>query len=186
MAIEQKLTPENIIKLRYQKVGVVVFIVNDEREILLLRENTFKTSTDKHGGEYGVLCETSNNEEGWIETMMRGIKEELGIDDQRANELLKIDPDNTFLGEGLFVDGVLARVCIVSWNGPKEEALKLSGDGEVEIIGWKGIESLTSFNLRSGVRNILGQCLEQNLLDVGQFNFLLPLSIANLGLIKII
>lgn len=184
MTIERRLTSDGLTKLIYRKVGVVVFIANDEGEILLLQENTSKTSTGKYGGEYGVLCETSNDGEDWIRTMMRGLEEELGVNAQKANELLRIDPDNTFLGEGLFVEGVLARVCIVSWVGSKKEALKLSGDGEVKVVGWERTENLAPFNLRRGVRNILDQCLEQNLLDVEKFNFLLPLSIASLGLIE--
>ncbi len=184
MAIEKKLTSEAIARLSYQKVGVVVFVVSNDGEVLLLREYTSKTSTAKHTGEYGVLCETSEDGECWAETMMRGFREELGINDQKANELLKIDSDRTFLGEGLFVEGVLARVCIVGWNGSKEEALKLSGDGEVDVVGWSKVRDLSALNLRKGVRNILNQCLEQDLLSIDRFNFLIPLSIANLGLIE--
>jgi hypothetical protein len=184
MAIEKRLTPEAIAKLSYQKIGVVVFIVNDEGEVLLLQENTSKMSTGKQSGEYGVLCETSDDGESWMETMLRGFREELGINDQKASELLKIDSDNTFLGEGLFLERVLARVCVVGWNGSKEGALRLSGDGEVKVNGWEKIDNLASFKLRRGVRNILDQCLEQNLLNLERFNFLLPLSIANLGLVE--
>ena len=184
MAIEKRLTPEITAKFLYQKVGVVVFIINDEGEVLLLREKTSKTSTAKQAGEYGVLCETSEDGESWVETTMRGLREELGVDDQRASELLKVDPCNTFLGEGLFVEGVLARVCVVSWNGTKDEALKLSGDEEVEIVGWENVENLSAHNLRPGVRNILGQCLKQDLLNMDRFNFLIPLSVANLGLVE--
>lgn len=184
MAIEKRLTPDTTAKSLYQKVGVVVFIINNEGQVLLLQEKISKASTAKRVGEYGVLCETSEDGESWAETTMRGFREELGIDDQRASELLKVDSQNTFLGEGLFIEGVLARVCVVNWNGDRENALKLSGDGEVVVVEWMKIQKLSALNLRQGVRNILNQCLEQDLLDMNRFNFLIPLSVANLGLIE--
>lgn len=164
MPIEKKLTPSYEIKEKYKKVGVVAFVINDDGEVLVVQENSSKVSTAKEAGECGVLCETSEGDESWMETLMRGFREELGIDGQKASELLRIDSDNNFLGEGLFVEGILARVCTVSWRGPKEEALKLSGDGEVSVVGWLRIEDLSALNLRPGVRNILNQCLEQDLL----------------------
>lgn len=164
MPIEKKLTPNHEIKEKYKKVGVVAFVINDTREVLVMRENSSKASTAKEAGECGVLCETSEGDESWMETLMRGFREELGIDGQKVSELLKIDPDNNFLGEGLFVEGVLARVCTIGWRGSREEALKLTGDGEVSVVGWSRIEDLSTLNLRSGVRNILNQCLEQDLL----------------------
>ena len=42
--------------------------------------------------------------------------------------------------------------------------MKLTGDGEVRVVGWSRIEDLSALNLRPGVRNILNQCLEQDLL----------------------
>ncbi len=164
MPIEKKLTPNHEIKEKYKKVGVVAFVINNDGEVLVVQENSSKASTVKKAGECGVLCETSEGDESWMETLMRGFREELGIDGQNARELLEIDSEENFLGEGLFVEGVLARVCTVGWRGSKEEAMKLTGDGEVRVVGWSRIEDLSALNLRPGVRNILNQCLEQDLL----------------------
>ncbi len=182
--IERKISSDIEIKEKYQKVGVVIFVLNKDGEILLLRENTQNTVTGKTPGEYGVVCETSQEAEDWKETVIRGFKEELGIDPE-VDDILKIDPKSSFLGETLFVEGVLARALVVYWTKEKDMIFSFVGDGEIEIVGWKHIEDFSSYNLRTGVRNVLQSCLKHNLLQ-DRLHFseenLLPLSIQNLEL----
>ena len=56
-----------------------------------------------------MLCETSEDGEGWGETLVRGIKEELGVDYIYQPTLFSIGKKDGYLGETIFVEGVLAR-----------------------------------------------------------------------------
>ncbi|MGB6839248.1 MAG: NUDIX domain-containing protein [Microgenomates group bacterium] len=175
------------IKEKYSKVGkvgVVVFICDLNGEVLVVKEKLSNPDTGKEVGSYAVLCETSESEEGWNETVMRGSKEELGIDIYQSDKLFKIDPKHCLLGESLFVEGVLARVAIIYYTRGKETLLSLVPEsGEVVVAGWERPRELLSYPLRLGVRKILEECLQEGLLDrFKQFSddSLVSLSVANL------
>ena len=162
--VERKISSSQEIKEKYQKSGIVIFIMSQEGEILLVKENTANPTTGREIGNYGVICETSNENEDWETTTIRGLKEELGIDPGIENNYLKIDPKNCFLGESLFVDGVLARVVVTRWMGDKEKISSLTNDGEISIVGWEKPENLFSYPLRVGVKKVLEECLQEGLL----------------------
>jgi len=181
--VERKISSSQEIKEKYQKSGIVIFIMSQEGEILLVKENTANPTTGREIGNYGVICETSRENEDWEETVIRGIKEELGIDPEIENSYLKIDPKNCFLGESLFVDGVLARVVVAKWIGDKDDISFVKNDGEVSVVGWEKPENLLSYPLRNGVRKILGECLREGLLKEDYLNIhesLSSLSVNNL------
>jgi len=181
--VERHISSPQEIKEKYQKVGVVIFVLNQNREILVVRENLSDSSTGKESGSFGVVCETSKEEEVWEETVIRGLTEELGIDFQEIPRVFKIDPESCFLGESLFVEGVLARVATVYFAGDSDKLLSTAGGGEVSMAGWEKPENLLSYPLRIGVRKILEECLEEGLIGRGgeilEENFK-PLSVVNL------
>lgn len=162
--VERQLTSSQEVKEKYRKTGVVVFVLNQEGNTLVVRENSENQVTGKEKGSFGVVCETSREEEGWESTVIRGLREELGIDSRQTTNV-KIDPEHCFLGESLFVEGVLARVAIVHWAGNDDVLLSASGDGEVTVVGWEKPEDLLSRPLREGVRKILQECLDEGLLE---------------------
>lgn len=180
--VERRLTSFQEAKEKYRKTGVVVFVLNQEGNALVVRENSEESVTGKEKGSLGVICETSQEGEGWEGTVIRGLKEELGIDSRQTSNI-KIDPEHCFLGESLFVEGVLARVAIVHWVGNDDVLLSASGDGEVTPVGWEKPKDLVSRPLREGVKKILQECLDEGLIEkakgISRENFL-PLSTLNL------
>ncbi len=160
----EKLSPQEEVKELYKKIGVVVFILNSRGQILVLQENKVNPETAKVAGEFSVLCETSEGDESWSETVVRGLKEELGLGTDQIFEHFDLDPEKCFLGETLFVDGVLARLVLARYKGPDDLFFSLSGDGEVNVIGWENPENLCAFDLRVGVRKVLSECLAGGLL----------------------
>ncbi len=180
--VERRLSTDREARERYQKVGVVVFILNELGEVLVVRENSANLDTGKRVGEYGVICETSNGGETWEETVIRGLGQELGIEPDQVSTFFRVSPDESFLGESPFVDGVLARVVAIRWVG-QADFTSFSGDGEVSIVGWEKPGNLPFYRLRAGVRKILGECLEGRVLartgSIPQEN-LLPLSVDSL------
>ncbi len=178
-----RLTPEDEVRKKYRKTGVVVFVFNEEDNVLLLRENTSNVTTEKEAGKYGVLCETSFEGERWEETVIRAFREELGMEERNISEILRVDPKNCFLGEKLFVPEVLARTCAVNWGGRADRIFEFRGDGEVEIVGWEKLGDLMTYPLRTGVENVLKQCLEEGVFQK-RWNLeeLIPISIGSLGM----
>ncbi|PJE67218.1 hypothetical protein COU95_03690 [Candidatus Shapirobacteria bacterium CG10_big_fil_rev_8_21_14_0_10_40_9] len=185
--VERRLSSPQEIRERYQKVGVVIFVLNQEGEVLVVRERSPNLITGKESGDFGVVCETSKEGEGWEETVIRGLTEELGINPQEMEDVFRIDTERCFLGESLFVEGVLARVVVVHWKGEKEMPLSMADNNEVSVAGWEKPENLLSYSLRIGVRKILQECLNEGLLEknflVSEEN-LLPLSVNNLTRIE--
>jgi len=178
-----RLTPEDEVRRKYRKTGVVVFVFNEEDNVLLLRENTSNEATKKEAGKYGVLCETSFERERWEETVIRAFREELGMGERNINEILRVDPKNCFLGEKLFVPEVLARTCAVNWVGRADRIFDFRGDGEVEIVGWEKLENFMTYPLRTGVENVLKQCLEDGVFQkTWTLEELVPISIGSLGM----
>lgn len=182
--VERRLSSLQEIKEKYQKVGVVIFVLNQKGEVLVVREESPNPITGKESGDFGVVCETSKEGEGWEETVIRGLGEELGINLQEMEDVFRIDTERCFLGESLFVEGVLARVVVVHWKGEKEMLLSMADNTEVSVAGWEKPENLPSYPLRIGVRKILDECLKEGLLGgssctVSDENFE-PFSITNL------
>lgn len=186
--VERRLSSPQEIKEKYFKVGVVIFVFNQKGEVLLVRENSTELSTGKKAGDLSVICETSKEKESWEETVIRGLEEELGIDFEGEENFFQIDPEDCFLGEGVFVKGILVRVVTIHWSGEDKVLLSAVGDGEVSVVGWEKPENLLSYPLRIGVRKVLQECLDEGLInrnieDFSRENFL-PLSISNLKQIR--
>jgi len=156
------LSPE--VKEKCEKRGVVAFIFNRKGEVLLVRENSGRKDTGGIEGSYGVICETANEGETCWQTFRRGVLEELGLDPQQM-VLFRIDPEGSFLGETLFMEGVLAQVVAVGWTGDESTLLSTQGDGEVTPVGWVRTENLANYQLRPGVRNVLEACSQHHALD---------------------
>jgi len=181
--VERRLSPPEEIEEKYKKVGVVIFIFSKDGEILVVREEESSgNGVRKIKGEFGVPSETSEEGESWEETVIRGLGEE--IRKAPLDKFYAVDPEGSFLGESLFVEGVLARVVILHWRGNKNEGLSGIGDGEVTMRGWGKAEKLVEYPLlRQGVKKILRECLNNGAFngigDIAQ-NGLLPLSLPNL------
>lgn len=186
--IELCLTPDDVAAQYFTKHGVVLFIINTEGELLVTREKTNKPETQKVAGDISVVCETSEPDEAWPDTLLRGMREELGLTDDQIMANFVMDPDTCFAGEALFLDDVLARVVIVGFTGNLQELSTHNGDGEIEIVGWRPPTELDQSTLRTGVQRILNACLESWLFEDGGKSAesqSVPLSLANLAQVKI-
>jgi|SRR3989344_4059173 len=182
MLTERRISQGIETREAYRKVGAVVFIQNTQGQLLLLQEQGKTHDTDgAKDGDYSVVCETGILGEDWASNVMRGIEEELGPA-IAASGHLAIDPNQCFVGESVFSPGVLARVVILHYQGNPTNTLRIAGDGEVTVAGWEDPGKILQFPLRSGVRKILQECLQEGLFDrldaSGQG--LLPLSLENL------
>lgn len=181
--VERRLSSPEEIAEKYNKVGLVVFVINQDGEVLVVRENlSSENGVRKIKGEFGVPSETSEGDESWEETVLRGLEEEIGK--VPLDKFYVVNPKGSFLGESLFVEGVLARVVVLHWQGDKEEVFSKVEDGEVSVVGWQRAENLLrNPKLRQGVRRILQECLDNGAFDgvegIAQ-NELLPLSLENL------
>jgi hypothetical protein len=182
--IERRLTSDVELKDKYTKVGVVILIFDNEGKLLTIRENQNDDGAVKKAGDLGVVCETSEPGEAWQVTVLRGIKEELGLNEVDIAKSIKMDPDQNFLGECVFVDGVLARV--VAFVGDNKNIVPESAESckEVSLVGWKSMEELLEAdNLRLGVRNVLNSLIDskQNYLATEKpTKYLVPLTLDNL------
>jgi len=163
--IERQVTPTKEAGETYLKVGVVVFILNEKGEVLVVRENFSGEATKKNAGEFGVICETSREGETWQQTLMRGLQEELGLTSDKIENSFIFNPNYCFLGETVFVEGVLARVAVIGCNRDIFTGGQADSGGEISVIGWERPERLISYSLRIGVRNVLERCLEDGLLS---------------------
>lgn len=181
--IEKVLTPDSEIRQRYAKAGVVAFVKNSSGQILLLQEKQTKRETGKNSGDISVLCETSEDGESWGETLIRGIKEELGVNYILQPTLFGISKEDGYLGEIVFVKGVLARVAVVHFIGPTDLFVPETDLGEVEVVGWEIPAKLANYSLRVGVRNVWNEC--QDIVSAeSRFNDLWPLSLAYLHMVN--
>lgn len=135
--------------------GVVAFIIDDQGRILTVRETENKASTKKTIGEYGVICETSNQLEEPCETFRRGFEEELGVSIDGLKTIIDLQPVEVF--KTTFVQGVVATVGVFICRDPdglrKLIEIGSKSDG-VEVVGWKTPDEFSVLNLRQGVRNI--------------------------------
>ncbi|HUS60447.1 MAG TPA: NUDIX hydrolase [Nevskiaceae bacterium] len=181
--VERRITPVEEIKEKYVRVGTVVFILNENGELLVIRENFGSKITGKNPGDFGVLCETTEEGEEWKQTLMRGLREELAVTDEEIEKCFVFNPDCCFLGESIFVEGVLVRVTVIGCRNDIFLGREVSNN-EVSIIGWEQPEKLISYPLRIGVRKILQECLDEGLLERNTKSFLerkfLSLSLSNL------
>lgn len=182
--IEKVLTPDSEVRQKYAKMGVVAFIKNSDGQVLLLQEKQTKRETWKNSGDISVLCETSEDGESWTETLVRGIKEELGVDYIYQPTLFGISKNDGYLGETMFVEGVLARVAVVHFVGPTDLFVPETDLGEVKVVGWEVPAKLANHSLRVGVRNVLSECLD-SVIEKSGSNDLWPLSIAYLRMVNI-
>lgn len=67
--------------------GAVVFVMDDNRRTFVIQEESDKPETKRKSGEYGVFCETKNNNEGWAKNIRRALIEETGIPEDRFGEI---------------------------------------------------------------------------------------------------
>lgn len=180
--IENTLTPLEEAFQKYKKVGVVAFIFDHESRVLVLQENNDKKETGRRIGDLSVLCETGEPGESWGETLIRGVNEELKIPPDLQREVLGVDA-NSYLGETLFVEHVLARVVSARFTGDTSLLDIGKNFGEVTVVGWENPNTLVNYPLRPGVKKVLSECLEKRLLEGNFDSNLWPFSLAYLKII---
>lgn len=166
--VERKLSETSELERHYKKIGAVVFIVNNQGEILLVQNNGVHDTDSGQIGDFGVPCETAKRGEDWASNVIRGIQEELG-EGVLADGHFAVNPDKCFLGESVFGPEVLARVVLLHYTGEPSRLIGASGDGEVVAVGWRKPQEFFQYPLRPGVRRILEECINE-----GDFDQALP------------
>ncbi|MBI2268312.1 MAG: NUDIX hydrolase [Candidatus Blackburnbacteria bacterium] len=179
--VERKLSRSSELEKHYRKIGAVLFIVNNQGEMLLVQENRVHDTDGGQIGNFSVVCETAERGEDWASNVIRGIQEELGPE-VLANGHLAVNPDKCFLGESVFGPGVLARVVILHYTGEPNSLIGTSGDGEVVAVGWRKPQELLEYPLRPGVKKILEGCIIDGSFEnlISPTNKLVPLSLDSL------
>lgn len=142
----------------YTRVGVVAFIFSTEGRILTIRELKQKEETGCNPGQYSVLCETSEDDELPIATLLRGVKEELGY----AGEFEYL----CYQGLHEFISGIGAHVYVLQVREEFPFSPHPDFINEVEIAGWYDLEEFEKLNLRAGVRNILNKAYKEGILSI--------------------
>jgi isopentenyldiphosphate isomerase len=157
---------ERVVEL-YKKHGVVVFVFDPEGNVLVTREKLEGQSTGKSPGDYSVVCETTEPGEFTSSTVIRGIEEELGVVEEKQADIFSINPENCYLGESIFIEGVLARVFVLHSNGSYRFTSSSEFSDEVEVVGWHTPDEIPDLKLRTGVKNVLKDISESGL-TIGQ------------------
>ncbi len=139
---------------QYMTRGVVHFVLDKSGRVLSVRERRSKECTGKKAGDLSVLCETTEIGETVIDTLSRGLTEELGLKAEDTGTLR-----TEYMGGCEFIPGVWADVFKSTVIDPgllQKRILEKNGDGEVEEFVWQTPQSLLeSQDLRPGVRNVL-------------------------------
>lgn len=183
--MERGLTNDSELRERYRTLGVVLFIFNSDGQILTTIENQEYEETQIRPGQFSVVCESAEIGETIPQTVVRGLKEELGLSETEIEDNFFIDLHESFLGEIQFLEHACARVFAIYCNCDIDQLKEREKDNEIEILGWTNPEALVqNGNLREGVRNVLSVCLRHN--SFSQFldgdDQLLQLNLANLGI----
>ena len=153
--MENIISSEERIAELYRKHGVVVFIFNPNGNVLVTQETMSRESTGKSVGDYGVLCETTEPGEFVATTVVRGVSEELGVEEIQQAAMFTFNPENCYLGETMFIEGVLARVFVLHANESYDFRPNQEFSDEIEIAGWFNLQELSDLQLRPGVKNVL-------------------------------
>jgi len=142
-----------------RKFGVVVFVLDQDNRVLVLREKEEDKKTGRKIGDYSVICEKRRHAEAWLGNINRGLNEELGIDPQDLRHFLNLD--EKIVWETGFVKGVWATAAVIRCNNPQgllESVGKDRGCDGVEIVGWKTLAEFKNLSpIREGVLNILNK-----------------------------
>lgn len=158
--MENTLSSQERVAELYTKHGVVVFVFDPKGNILVMREKSEGESTGKYPGDYSVVCETTEPGEFASSTVIRGIKEELGVVEEQQADIFSINPENCYLGETVFIEGVLARVFVLHSNDSHVFTPSSEFSDEVEVVGWHTPDEISDLKLRTGVRNVLKDITE--------------------------
>lgn len=147
-------------ELRINRDGIAL-LVSHEEKILVVREMTNKPSTGKTAGELSIVCETRDSKSEDIrDTLLRGIKQELGI---KGDEIYRYFDrfSEISMGKCLFTPGTLAHIYKIKCIDPDGVASKINkyGDGEVKFVGWWSLDQLANPQngnvVRPGVSNVI-------------------------------
>lgn len=163
--MERIVTSPKDVERKYNFSGVVVFVFDLKGRILVTREKNpketaFKNGTLKKTDQLGVITETREGTEKWQTVVIRGLREELGIIPKENKGLLEVT-DDTYIGETLFREGVLATVVRLHCPDTKRLLESIQPSEDLDVLGFFSIESLIkSDNIRYGVCKILNECLE--------------------------
>lgn len=157
-----KYIPEkNLNKAGVDKVGVVVFVINQEGRVLVVQE----TGKEGHQGEIGVLCETRKPGETILDNTRAALIEEMGVNINSQRAFLYID-GVSYLGRFPFPEGkkrIHGDVVLIRFDGDGEN---FSPRNEVTIYGWMKPEDLAAdFNLRPGVVPALEAVIESRVIN---------------------
>ncbi len=183
--MERQLSNEVELREKYKTLGVVLFIFNNEGQVLTTIENLDYPETEIKPGQFSVICESAEVGETCQNTVIRGLQEELGLTVKEIEKIFKVNPESSYVGEVQFLESAYARVTAIFCFADINQLRGKSMDGEIEIFGWLYPEELLSRDLRTGVRNVLQVCLNQNvfakIINPNE-NQLLPLNPNNLEL----
>lgn len=150
-------------------VGVVIFILDQDNRVLVVRENTLKAETHRNVGEYGVICETRNPNESMLGNIRRALWEELGLPKDNLGKFF--DFSDRKIWETGFVGGVWATTVVVKCRNSELLLKEANPSDEIEIIGWKTRDEFRKLTpIRKGVLNILDKS-EKNVFRNEKFNF---------------
>lgn len=186
-----RLAPEDLKSLQdlgWSRVGVAAIFVNPKNEILVLKH---QPDGDKILGiQYGVLSETSRVLHGGnysdsieqpLETLLRGVKEELGINLRQINALVPTTNPWIFSQEWpvggkhgterifaicsvIFVDETSAKLLVKQYR---------KGNKEIAAANFMTLDMIPSLPLRDGTRESLDQIYSSGLLNYsGKFKSL--------------
>lgn len=165
--MERRVTLPKEVEKQYDHSGVVAFIFDSKGRILVTRERedketAFERGTPKKPDQLGVITETREPDEIWQTTIIRSFKEELGLDPKEVfgKGLLQVT-NNTYIGETLFREGVLATV--TQWYCPDTEALlkNVKPNPDLDVLGFFQIDMFEkSGNIRHGVKRVLDEYMD--------------------------
>jgi len=167
--MEKTITPVEEVEEKYRHSGVVVYIFDQKGRILVTRERHDKETAFERGAlrkpdQLGIYTETREDGENWQTAFIRGVEEEFGLDKERCSQLFRLDPDNSYLGEALFREGVLATVIQIKCVDTKRFLKEVEPKEELDVIGFLPVPFLRKAekNIRYGVKRTLNELIGSN------------------------
>ncbi len=147
----------------YEAEGVVILLFNPEGKVFLVAEKEDNPKSLKKKDELGVPCETMKEGESYMETAIRGLKEELGLSMADIMENIRVEDNNrSYLGKTPFRDGkCLAHIVALHVLDQRKFELKVNADNEVEYGGWDWLETAVAANPQSRIHVFLSPFVGQ-------------------------
>lgn len=151
--LSKRITSPNIVEFERQRQGIALVIFNEQKQILLGRQNHAKPEFGRNEGDWNIITETTEPNERFKGTVSRALFEELGIESEEFNDLFEVVAGTYRETNGVY----LARLdysfkirCIaLRYKGDLGRKFR-SRDGEMSEFRWAASSEINNYHIEDG------------------------------------